>query len=267
MAGVRPQSLALLAIVAAARTRRVSRDYVVGILWPESPDGRARHALAQAVYRLRRELGADAVISGSTLCLDANVVSTDVDAFDQAVAAKQWAEAASLYAGPFLDGFYLANAPDFDQWADARRATYSAAGARAIDSFAEELREAGRLESAAEQWRRLTLSDPLSARFATAYMEARVALDDRVGVIAYGRAYAARVKEELDAEPDPSVTRLLSQLREIAVNREPVERSPARTDAPISIEPVENVTPSSSTSRRAAQSGWWRVIASMSMPS
>ena len=41
----RPRPLALLAILAAAGAKGVSRDRVLTILWPESDGERARHAL------------------------------------------------------------------------------------------------------------------------------------------------------------------------------------------------------------------------------
>jgi DNA-binding SARP family transcriptional activator/tetratricopeptide (TPR) repeat protein/TolB-like protein len=274
VAGVRPQSLAILAIVAsAAKSRRVSRDCVLGILWPESTQERARHALSQALYSLRRELGADAVVSGPTLTIDARVISSDVDAFEQAVAAKHWADAASLYSGPFLDGFYLADAPDFEQWVDGRRATLARDGARAIESFAKELAETGRLDHAAEQWRRLASADPLNARYATAYMEARVVIGDRVGAVCHGRAHAARVKEELDVEPDASVIRLLLRLRQAGdapaptVLRKTIDAPSAPTPRAMPITPQhqEHAAAAWTPKVRRITRGGWGVVASLSV--
>ena len=39
----------------------------------------------------------------------------------------RWANAAALYDGPFLDGFYLTGAPEFERWVEAERATLTVA--------------------------------------------------------------------------------------------------------------------------------------------
>src|SRR5262249_52301115 len=140
-----------------------------------------------------------------------------------------------------------ADASDFEQWVDGRRAALAADGACCIESFAKELADTDRLEHAAEQWRRLALADLLNACYATAYMEARVGPGDGGGAISQGRGYAFRLKEEFDVEPDASVSRLLSRLRDagdappLSVARKPVERPPAPAEAPIAPQPQEPI--------------------------
>jgi len=56
----RRKPLALLALVAEGRHRGVEREWVMAMLWPELTEARARRALSQTLYALRRELGADA---------------------------------------------------------------------------------------------------------------------------------------------------------------------------------------------------------------
>src|SRR5688500_3568832 len=53
--------LALLALLAAAPGRTLSRDKVIGLLWPESNTVKARHLLADAIYELRAGLGKHAI--------------------------------------------------------------------------------------------------------------------------------------------------------------------------------------------------------------
>ena len=84
----RPRALALLAILAAAGSKGVSRDRMLGILWPESETERARHALSQTLYGLRRDIGAEVVLSTPDLWLDAQQISSDVDEFRAAVRAN-----------------------------------------------------------------------------------------------------------------------------------------------------------------------------------
>jgi DNA-binding SARP family transcriptional activator len=51
------RQLAILGLLAAAGTRGIPRDKLIGCLWPESSTENARHALEQLVYSVRRQLG------------------------------------------------------------------------------------------------------------------------------------------------------------------------------------------------------------------
>lgn len=114
-----PRCLALLAILAEAGERPVSRDKVLAYLWSEIDQEKAAHRLAQLVYSLRRDLATDAVQTSKTnLRLDPESISTDLTAFAAAARAGEAERAASLYSGSFLDGFFLRDAPEFERWAE-----------------------------------------------------------------------------------------------------------------------------------------------------
>src|SRR5262249_49687003 len=136
----RPRPLALLAILALAGPNGESRDRVLGVLWPESEEERARQSLSQLIYSVKREHGIDVPGSGAgaRLRLDANQISSDVADFRAAIAAKNWQDAARLYAGAFLDGFYLADAPEFERWTESERASLATEGIRALEIAARD---------------------------------------------------------------------------------------------------------------------------------
>src|SRR5689334_16064033 len=80
-----PKRLALLTFLAVAGKSMRPRDRVLGTLWPDQPEERARHSLNQGLHVLRRELGLDAVVTrGEMLGLDPRVVWCDVVAFREA---------------------------------------------------------------------------------------------------------------------------------------------------------------------------------------
>ena len=221
----RPRGHALLAILAAAGTKGTSRDRAIGILWPETDEERARHALSQTLYSLRRDLGTDVVLTTPVLRLDPDRIRTDLADFRAAVTARRWADAAALYAGPFLDHFHLTDAPEFERWVESERASLTTNAIRAIESVARASAEAGRLEEAAEYWHRLTRIEPADPRIAASYMEALAALGDRTAAIAHGRAHAELVRRELEVDAHPVVGRLVARLRETPHDRpEPLHR-------------------------------------------
>src|SRR6058998_228025 len=85
-AAARRKTLALLAMLAAAGRRGVSRDKLTAYLWPESDTEHARNLLKQACFALRRDLHAPELFLGATeLRLNPAVITSDIRTFEHAV--------------------------------------------------------------------------------------------------------------------------------------------------------------------------------------
>src|SRR5215212_5041101 len=130
--------LALLALLACTPGRGLSRDKLIGLLWPESDTDRARNLLNVSVYELRKTLGDDALVSGSDeLQLNPEVVGSDLADFEAAIDRGDHEAAIAVYRGPLLDGFFVDDAPEFGRWAESERARLASAYARALEALAE----------------------------------------------------------------------------------------------------------------------------------
>src|SRR5262249_22762317 len=142
-AAAQPRRMAILALLARAGQRGIAREKVLALLWPDAEDDRGSKALAQAIYALRKDLGADEVISGVTeLRVDPAIVSSDVAEFVAAVSRGDDERVVELYKGPFLDGFHLPNAEDFTRWVEGERAALAADHSRSLESLARRHRAA-----------------------------------------------------------------------------------------------------------------------------
>jgi DNA-binding SARP family transcriptional activator len=229
------RQLALLVLLAASGERGLSRDKALAYLWPEGESERARHALNQTLYALRRTLGEDAVTSGGAeLRLNPNVMIADVADFEAALRRGDRARAAALYTGPFLDGFFLDDAPEFERWTESERSRLAQRLSGAMQSLATEASARGDHQAAAEWWRRLAAAEPLNSRVALSLMTALVESGDRGGALRHARAHTSLLREELDVAPDPAIAALARQLRE-----EPMSgQSRGATVAPISTRPA-----------------------------
>src|SRR5262245_17490540 len=73
--------LALLALLAAANDRGLTRDKLVAYLWPESSSDDARHSLEQLLYSLRRQLGPRVLSGVDPLRLNPDVITSDLATF------------------------------------------------------------------------------------------------------------------------------------------------------------------------------------------
>ncbi len=193
----------------------MSRDKLIATLWPESAADRARHSLSDALHVLRKVLGEQAIVAaGDELRLDPNILASDVAAFEAAVEGGDLERAVELYGGPFLDGFFVTGALEFDDWAAAERERLARAHGGALERLAEEATARNDPRAAAGWWSRRSAQDPYDARIAVRLMETLAAAGDRAGAIQHAVTHAVLLRRELDAEPDPVVTDLARRLRQ-----------------------------------------------------
>jgi DNA-binding SARP family transcriptional activator len=206
--------LALLALLAGADQRSVSREKVIGLLWPDHDPERARHLLSQSLYLLRTALGRDLILNvGDGLKLNPARVTSDVQEFLRALAAEDHTRAVELYEGPFLDGFFLSGSCEFERWVDGERDRFAREFGRAAERVAERV---GALEgpgAAVEWWRRLAAHDPYSGRSALRLMQALEAAGDRAAAIQHADTHQRLLREELGAEADAVILALARRLR------------------------------------------------------
>ena len=114
------QRLKSALLVYLAVERSCMREALIGTFWPEREPERARHVLSQTVYELRKQLGEEwLAIAGDRLTVS-DRVSSDVVEFTEAVEKGTLENALRLYRGGFLDGTYLAESHDFEEWCDRR---------------------------------------------------------------------------------------------------------------------------------------------------
>ena len=213
-AAAQPRRLAILALLARAGDRGITREKVIGYLWPDSDEERARRLLSQAVYMLRRDLGSDdAIVGVRDLRLGADIITSDVAEFQEALAGRAYEKAASLFAGPFLDGFHLAGAGEFERWVEEERRALDHDADSAFEKCAVSLETRGDHDGAVVWWRRMAAKDPINARVAVRLMRALAAAGDRNGAIRHAAIHEALVQEHLELPADVEVVRLAEELR------------------------------------------------------
>ena len=213
-AALQPRRLAVLAVIAAAGERGITRAKLLGLLWEETDEHRARQALSQSLYALRRDCACETVVlGGEHLRLDPTAADSDVMEFEAACTARDDAQVAALHVGPFLDGVYLKGSPEFERWLDEHRARYAAQAEQAMERLAAAADLRGDHAMAAAWWRRLTALDPLRTSAALGVMRALAAAGDRADALRHADQYARRVRDELEAEPSAAVVELADALR------------------------------------------------------
>ena len=212
---VQRHRLALLALLAAAHPRAVSRDKLMAGLWSERESEPARRLLNQAVHAVRQALGAEAILSsGEELQLNTDLVRCDLVAFEEALARGELGRAVALYTGPFIDGFFLDDAPEFERWVDRERDRLAAAYAKAVEGLAEAAERAGDKGAAVEWWKTRADQDPYDSRVALRLMHALEGIGNRAGALQHAVTHHQLLRDELEIEPPPEVRALVERLRQ-----------------------------------------------------
>ena len=209
------QSLALLALVASAGERGLSRDKITARLWPEAEARRSSHRLSQLLHALRQSLGDDIVTSATgEIRLNPDRVTSDIMEFQAARSLGELERAVSCYSGPFLDGFFLSYAPEFERWVESQRASLTRAYGEALETLAIEAEAAGERASASRWWSLLAEHEPLSSRVIMRLMSALAAHGNRAAALHHAQRYEVDLGRELEASPNPAVLALADRLRQ-----------------------------------------------------
>ena len=206
--------LAILAMLAVARDRGLSRDKLLGTLWPESEQEKARHTLNQLLYAQRRYFDGQELFAGKkNLRLNRHVIWTDVGEFEDALERGALEGAVSLYLGPFLDGFFVTEALEFERWAEDQRQRLADRDKAALVALAKRASASGDHDGAVEWWRRAFDHDPLDSAVATRLIEALERAGDPAGALRYGRRHVQRLQDDLEVEPEESFLSLMRRLQ------------------------------------------------------
>jgi adenylate cyclase len=221
--------LALLALLALTRGGGLSREKAMAYLWPERDSEHARQLLNQAVYNLRRFLGEEALLSsGDDLRLNTNFLTADVHEFESAVEQRDHGGAVAVYHGPFLDGFFLSETAEFEQWVERERERLAGGYARALEGLARSAEEERDFGRAVEWWRARAGHDRFDTSVAISLIRALDAHGNRAGALHHAVLHERLLLEEFGIESPPELRGVVEHLR----RRSASTQEPLRADAP-----------------------------------
>ena len=256
-----PKRLGLLVFLATAGPDGVRRrDILLSHFWPELDDVRARGALRQATYVLRRMLGDGALVmrGDDELGTDSAAIWTDALAFESAVDSGDMRAAAELYRGDFLDGFFVSGASTtFDEWVASERQRLRRLAAHAVWTVANEL--AAHEPTAAVDWIRRTITlapdDELIVRQALLLLER---IGDRSGALQLYHEFCTRLLREYDAQPAAETLAIGEALRRStapAAQTTPVDAASPTPVETLTVTPANSASSNKSPRRRSR----WKI--------
>jgi DNA-binding SARP family transcriptional activator len=205
--------LALLSYLALSPDHTRTRAHLMGLLWGERLDEKARRSLNEAVRLLRATLGDDRLITdGDALRLNPQHLEVDVLEFER-LGGEGQLRALDLVRGEFLEGFHVEDAPAFEDWIGTERARIrDLATQLLVARAAEQLAVNRHVEARALARRALTLN-PYSEPALSLAMRSAALESDAAGALATYHEFTARLERELGERPSRALDALADRIR------------------------------------------------------
>ncbi len=167
----------LLGSYLVCRDDWVSRDRILGLLWPDEDEKTARHNLSQLLYTTRRQPWAEGLeVTRSRLRWR---VASDVRAFREALGNGAWGDAAGLHRHELLSGVTAAEHPAFDAWLESEREELRSAWRDAALRHAANAEAAGHTTEASGLLSEVLRRDPLAEEALQGYLRMAPAAGQR----------------------------------------------------------------------------------------
>jgi DNA-binding SARP family transcriptional activator len=224
------KAVALLAYLAITHQPH-SREALAALLWPEYDQSHAFAALRRTLSALNKASGgASLEIERETIGLAEDVVTIDVDLFQQKLAACRnhahpatetcarcldpLTAAAALYRGDFLAGFSLRDSAAFDDWQFFQAESLRRDFLGVLDRLVRLHGERGESESAIDQARRYLSIDPLHEPAHRALMRLYAQTGQRPAALRQYQECGRILKAELGVEPLAETVQLWQAIKD-----------------------------------------------------
>jgi predicted ATPase/class 3 adenylate cyclase len=227
---------ALLAYLACTSPEPQSREKLATLLWGSHFDAQARQNLRQALFRLRRALGPGAlIVDGDEISLATAVVECDairLKALSRDGSPASLAAAADLYQDSLLVDVNIAEEA-WATWHAAERQRLEGLALDAMIGHAGQALKSGNPEAALKAANRAVAVNALREDAHRLVVQALAGTGRKAEALKHYQDLVARLKRELNAEPDMLTKSLAAELRSAhevagpAPPTKPDERSPA----------------------------------------
>lgn len=214
---------ALLAYLAVTR-RPHSRDALAGLLWGDLPEADAKNNLRQTLSNLRRFFEPHLLITRELVAFNAEAPHfLDTAAFEHHLQAAaqvgpetrptHWREAASLYRGDFLSGFFLRDAPDFDEWVVPLKARFRELALQALHALTTFHNTRAEYATVIDYATRLLALDAWREEAHRQLMSALARSGQRSAALAQYETCRRMLEKELGVKPSAETTVLYERIR------------------------------------------------------
>jgi predicted ATPase/DNA-binding SARP family transcriptional activator len=233
----RRKEIGLLAFLALEAEHAHSRETLMGLFWPELPEEDARNNLRVALARMRTQLdepkSAISLLSSTRTTVRfqmCEALTFDVASFHELIAESEscthssrdtclicqqrLTQAANLYRGPLLHGFYLDDCPDFDEWLFVRRERLHLQVLDLLDELTQGLEKRQQFPEAVALIRHQLELDPLHDAAQRRLLRLLAFMGQTSAALSQYQSFKTLLNNELGVEPDIEMVRLATQIKD-----------------------------------------------------
>jgi len=210
-----------------------TRIQLATLFWGDMPEKNARVSLSKALSDLREQVGDYVTISTQTVVFNTTLpYNLDVESFlapstpGEASAALQ--ARTDLYRGELLDGFYVRDAPDFEQWLRGERERFHNHAVQLLTTLTTRYQQSGQVTEAMTTLQRLLRVEPWSEEAHYQLMTLLAQQGETTAALRQYERCRAALADELDVAPGEAITKLYRQLRATG-------QAPAAMPAPFAV--------------------------------
>lgn len=215
-----PALLAYLAVTG----RPHQRDALAGLLWGEMPDAAAANNLRQALSNLRKLFEPHLLITRDTVAFDRAIPHLlDVETFLDLMRLSEGQPAGqrigllrqglALFRGDFLEGIFVRDAPDFEDWALVERVRLRELALYGWEALAQLLMDSGDYAGAGEAAGRLLAMDPWREETHRQLMLLHARTGHWSAALAQYEACRRVLEKELGVQPSLETSALYERIR------------------------------------------------------
>ena len=214
------KAYALLYYLAVTRQTQ-ARTHLAGLFWGDVGDYYARRNLNRTLSNLTQVVGDHLVVDRQSLAfahhepywLDIEVLENAATSVPTLQTLATLAAAADLYRGDFLAGFYVQDAPEFEQWVLNERTRLRTDVLQLYQKLAHFYAEQGELTPAMAYARRMLQVEPGHETAHRALMLWLAQSGQRSAALAQYELCRQLLRRELNVEPDAATVELVAQIR------------------------------------------------------
>lgn len=202
-----------LLVYLAVEGRALDRDLLAALFWPESNQTRASTSLRVALSILRKHLGDYVDISRDSVRLDpATEVYFDLSDLECKLTSGDVQGALEIYQGDFLEGFYVRDSPEFEDWLRFEQGRVRRSLIKALHHCITAETEAGEYVKGLSFARRLLALDPLDELAYQQCMQLLALTGQRTAALAEYETCCQVLGKELGVEPSRETKELYEKI-------------------------------------------------------
>lgn len=214
------RSLALL-VYLAVTGKAQDRTILADLLWDNLPEAQAKKNLRYVLYDLRQAIGDHLLVSRQTIAfqrkghywLDVEIFSAYLHAEEPKANVELYKEVLELHQGEFLDGFYIQDAPIFEEWLAARRRQLHTQAVHGLHLLAQEYLVQRNYEVGLQLTQRLLTLEPWNEEAHRQQMRLLAYSGRRSAALAQYEVCRRALATEYSAEPLFETTQLYTEIK------------------------------------------------------